>query len=164
VNVYIIAAMSADGYIARSTTELANWTSKEDKKLFMELTKRAGVMIMGRTTYDTIGRPLPGRRTIIYSHRPIDHDGVETTQLAPAELIASLKAQGYTELAICGGSSIYDLFLCAGVVNELYLTVEPVLFGNGVRLVKKAAGQALRLKSQSKLNDNTVLLHYEVIT
>ncbi|MCL5782229.1 MAG: dihydrofolate reductase, partial [Patescibacteria group bacterium] len=55
---FIIAALSADGYIARDEHHPAFWTSKEDKKRFVELTKRAGVVIMGSTTYTTIARPL----------------------------------------------------------------------------------------------------------
>lgn len=163
MNVFIIAALSADGFIAQDETQLADWTSKADKKLFVELTKRAGVMVMGSTTYKTIGRPLPGRRNIVYTTRTLDQDGVEATQLSPAELIKKLGGEGCEEVAICGGRSIYDQFLQAGVVNELYLTVEPILFGAGVSLLRTPAFQQLKLKATRMLNDNAVLLNYEVI-
>jgi dihydrofolate reductase len=159
---FIIAALSADGFIARSTTELADWTSKEDKKLFVELTKRAGVMIMGRQTYETIGKPLPGRRTIVYSRSGDTYDGVDVTSEDPATLLAGLASEGYDEVAICGGRSIYDLFLRSGLVDELYLTIEPVLFGEGIQLCGSPIETQLKLLDSRQLNENTQLLHYEV--
>lgn len=162
MKVFLIAAISADGFIARETNELANWTSKEDKKLYVELTKRAGVMVMGRTTFETIGRALPGRKTIVYSHQAVDIDGVEVTDEAPANLIHRLHRDGFKEVAVCGGSAMYTQFMEAGVIDELYLTVEPVLFGNGVPLFAGQLDVRLRLLESRQLNDNAVLMHYEV--
>lgn len=162
MNVFIIAAISADGFIARGNTELADWTSKEDKKVFVELTKRAGVMVFGGTTFRTFNRALPGRRNIVYSRTTIDVEGVETTQETPAELIERLAAEGHDEVAICGGSAIYDMFLQAGVVDEIYLTIVPTVFGTGVPLFKTPVVQELYLKSQRNLNDDVLLLQYGV--
>lgn len=162
MKVFLIAAITADGFIARETNELANWTSKEDKKLFVELTKRAGVMVMGRTTFETIGRPLPGRKTIVYTHRDVEIDGVEVTDDTPANLIHRLHIEGYKEVAICGGSAVYTQFMQAGVVDELYLSVEPVVFGSGVPLFAGLLDVQLRLLESRPLNDNVVLMHYEV--
>lgn len=162
MNVFIIAAVSADGFIAHDVDELADWTTKEDKKLFVTLTKRAGVMVMGGATYRTIGHPLPGRKNIVYSRGSIDGD-VEVTQEAPQQLISRLAQAGYDAVAICGGRSIYEMFLAAGAVDELYLTVEPVLFGRGVKLNELPADVPLKLLESSMLNDNTILLHYQVV-
>jgi dihydrofolate reductase len=163
MRVFIIASLTADGYIARNQTELVDWSSKEDKQLFVKLTKEAGVMVMGGNTYRTIGRPLPGRRSIVYSRQTIDHEGVETTQEDPAELIKRLEAEGHEAVAICGGRSIYDMFLQADLVDELYLTVEPLLFGNGVNLSSAALTTKLKLIDNTMLNDNTYLVHYKVV-
>lgn len=161
---FIIAAVSADGYIAETEHQLATtWTSKADRKVFRTLTKRAGVFVMGRTTFDTIGRALPDRRNIIYSRQPLAVEDVEVTSLPPGELLASLAQEGYEEVAICGGRSIYDLFMRAGLVDELYLTVEPVLFGKGITLFSDINRTNLSLIATEKLNDDTILLHYKVI-
>jgi len=159
---FIIAALSADGYIAHNAHELTDWTSKEDKKLFVELTKRAGVMVMGRSTFDTIGRALPGRKTVVYSSRPVEAEGVEVTQEPPQQLLARLSAEGYGEVAIVGGRSIYNQFLEAGVVDELYLTIEPLVLGSGVNLATIPKTMQLKLKELRKLNDDTVLVRYKV--
>lgn len=162
IKVFMIAAITADGFIAQGAEELVDWTSKEDKKLFVDLTKRAGVIVFGGNTFRTVNRALPGRRNIVYSRSKIDVEGVETTAEAPAELVKRLEREGLNEVAVCGGAAIYDLFLQAGVVDELYLSVEPVLFGSGVSLLKTPTAVELTLLEANKLNDNTMLLHYEV--
>jgi dihydrofolate reductase len=162
MKVTLIAALSADGFIARDAHQPADWTSKEDKKVFVELTKRAGVIVMGRNTYDTIGRALPGRRMIVYTSKELDNRDVETTQEKPADLIHRLGHDGYTEVAICGGRAVYDMFLAEGLVDTLYLTLEPKLFGSGLSLGHTPANTDLKLSKLTKLNDDTLLLQYEV--
>jgi len=160
MKVFILAALSADGFIARDRNELVDWTSKEDRKLFTELTTRAGVIVMGHNTYRTIGRALPNRRTIVYSSQPIKDEDVETTQEPPKKLVARLAKEGYKELAVIGGQSVYDEFLRAGVVDELYITVEPIVFGEGIRLTTLPV--QLQLEEQRQLNQDVVLQHYRV--
>jgi len=164
MQVYIIAAQTADGFIGLDDEHLSTkWTSKEDKQHFSELTTKSGVVIMGGNTYRTINRALPGRRTIVYTRQKIEQQGVESTQEAPDKLLARLEREGCTSVAICGGQSIYDMFLEAKLVDELYITVEPILFGDGMPLIKSRMTIELRLKEQRKLNDDTLLLHYEVV-
>nr|AIA13313.1 Dihydrofolate reductase [uncultured bacterium] len=163
---FIIAAVTADGLIGESSSQSSlEWTSAEDKKLFVTLTKEAGVMIMGSSTFATIGRGLPGRKTFVYTSRPdefADIEGVEPTSLEPAALLARLEAEGFTSAAICGGKSIYTMFLASGLVDELYLTVEPVILGDGVRLADSLPAVGLTLLESRNLNQDTVLLHYAV--
>lgn len=163
MKVILIAAVSADGFIGKSRNHLADWTSPEDKKLFVELTKRAGVIVMGRNTYETIGKALPGRLNIVYTTRAIDNPEVQTTSEEPQTLLDRLIADGYDQVAICGGQTVYDLFLSAGIVDEIYLTIEPKLFGSGITLAKTAADLNLKLISQQKINDDTLNLHYKVL-
>jgi dihydrofolate reductase len=158
----LIAAVTADGFIGRSAEHLADWTGKADKKLFVEVTKQAGAMVMGSRTFATIGRALPGRRTIVYTSRPesITAEGVETTSEPPAELVARLEREGASGLAICGGASIYGQFMAAGVVDELYLTIAPLVFGMGIPLFNEKLEISLQLLDFKQLDDDTILLHY----
>lgn len=162
MQVSIVATVSADGFIARGHNELADWSSKADKKLFVELTKRSGVMIMGSTTYKTIGRALPGRRNIVYSRGIIDQEGIETTSEAPAELLKRLEREDCQEVSICGGATIYDMFLRAGLVTDIYLTISPLLFGTGISFLTDTLDVQLVLKDSQLLDANSMLLHYEV--
>ncbi len=161
----LIAAITADGYIGRSAEHLADWTGKADKRLFVQVTKHAGTMVMGARTFETLGRSLPGRRTIVYTNHPekITAEDVKTTNEPPAELVARLKKEGASGLAICGGASIYTLFMKAGVVDELYLTVAPILFGTGIRLFTEELEAKMTLLESRNLDENTALLHYAVV-
>jgi dihydrofolate reductase len=163
MKVFIIAATTVDGFIGRDAEHLATtWTSEVDKRIFSQLTKQAGTIVMGSRTYATIGRPLPGRRTIVCTTQQID--GVETTSKTPKELVEQLKAEGVQELAVCGGAYVYSQFMQAGVVDELYLDVEPVVFGAGVPLFGQPLQAKLQLLSSQKLNDGgTTLNHYAVL-
>jgi dihydrofolate reductase len=174
---FIIAALTADGFIARTAHHLSDWTSREDKQLFVRLTKQAGVMVMGSATFATIGRALPGRRTIVYTRHPerikaegveIAAPGVETTSEPPAALVKRLAGEGVTGLAVCGGAQIYSLFMRAGAVDELYLTISPLLFGQGIRLFNSSLDVKLELLGQELLgqespNPAEILLHYRVL-
>nr|ALG03713.1 thymidylate synthase [uncultured bacterium] len=162
---FIIAALSADGFLAeKSNQNSTGWTSAEDTQFFKERTKQAGVVVMGRTTYETVGKPLPGRLNIIYSRQTPGSglpENLRYTQLAPQELLEQLQAEGHSEVAICGGSSIYTQFMKAGVVDTLYLTIEPILFGQGINLfTEPLGGKKLTLRKVSNLSSQTVLLEF----
>lgn len=166
---FLIAAQTVDGFIAQDPTQVSTaWTSGSDKKWFSERTKEARVVVMGSTTFKTINRPLPGRLTVIYTRHPEEFanfsaDEVMTTDLAPAELLAELEAKGFTEVAICGGSSIYSQFLAAGVIDTLYLTIEPIIFGQGVALFSEKTETKLQLVDITTLSEDTILLQYLVV-
>ena len=163
----LLAAITANGLIAVDQHHPATWTSKADKQFFVQKTKAAGVMIMGRTTFATIGRPLPDRLTIVLTKNPNEHESipnsVEYTSQTPNEIIQQLAARGFNEVIIAGGASIYTQFLKEDLVDEIYLTVEPYLFGSGINLLSESAlHQPLKLEESSKLSDNVILLHYRI--
>lgn len=161
IKAFIIAAQTADGFIAKDTHHAALWTSKEDKKRFVELTKRAGVVVMGSTTFATLPRPLKERVNVVYSRTKM-YEGAETTQDEPAVLLKKLEGRGFTEVAICGGQQIYTKFLEAKVVDTLYLTIEPKLFGTGIPLFNTSVDYNLKLISQSQSENGTLFLEYKI--
>lgn len=161
IRAYIIAAVTADGFIARDEKHSAFWTSKEDKKRFVELTKRAGVVVMGSTTYATLPRPLKERVNIVYT-RDKKFEGAETTQKTPVDLLAELESRGFKEVAICGGSKIYTMFMKANVVDRLFLTIEPLVFGKGISLFTEDLTHKLTLVSTAQSETGTLLLEYKV--
>jgi dihydrofolate reductase len=159
---FIIAAQSADGFIAKDSSHAAFWTSKEDKHRFIELTKQAGVVVMGSTTYKTLPRALKERRNIIYTRSNEVFEGAETTQESPLELLTRLHAEGHHQVAICGGSQIYTMFAKAGLVEKIYLTIEPIIFGKGISLFSEDLLLQLKLESHVKTEGGTLLLEYLV--
>lgn len=163
MNTFIIAAITADGFIGQDASHLSTrWTSQADKQFFTQKTKDAGVVVMGRSTFDTIGRALPGRRTIVMTSRPLQVGAVEPTQESPADLLRRLAVEGVAQVAVCGGANVYAQFVDAGVVDELFLTVHPIIFGAGIPLLNKQFRIPLQLLDTKNIGDETVLLHYRV--
>lgn len=185
MNVFLIAAISLDGQIAQAPDQVSTaWTSKEDHKFFVQRTKQAGAMVFGSSTFRTFNRLLPGRANIVYT-RDVEKfrgtvafevveitnetkslektDVLYATALTPMELVTVLEKSGIAELAVCGGSSVYALFMKAGVVQTLYITLEPVAFGKGVPLFSEGMNVKLELKNLTKLSEQTLLLEYGVL-
>ncbi|MBI4713704.1 dihydrofolate reductase [Candidatus Uhrbacteria bacterium] len=168
MNVILLAAISANGKIAEHEGQTSlDWTSKEDLHFFVEKTKEIGVLIMGRKTFDTIGKPLKGRRVIVMTkeEREVmeENEGggkVEFTNEQPRELLERLQKEGIESVVIAGGSSIYSQFLRVGLITELYLTVEPVLFGDGIPLATGFERINLSFVDSTLLGDGSVLLHF----
>ena len=65
LKVILLMALTVDGKIAKTSDHYPDWTGRGDKRLFAEISRRAGLVIMGSKTYDTIGKPLPGRQNIV---------------------------------------------------------------------------------------------------
>jgi dihydrofolate reductase len=168
MKLFILAAMTADGYVARDTQHLAHaWTTYEDKRLFTWLTKWAKVIIVGNQTYKTFERTFPDRRIIVMTRSPKDQtnngpaDHVEFTDEAPNKLLARLEAEGVTGVAICGGPQIYDLFKTTGLIHDFYITIQPGFFGTGLKLFTHELSMRLKLdEAQISTKDDTVILHY----
>ncbi|MDD2807904.1 MAG: dihydrofolate reductase family protein [Patescibacteria group bacterium] len=170
MKIIMIMAMTADGIIAKNSSQLADWTSRADKKAFIAETKKHGVIIMGQTTYRTIGRPLPGRLNLILTLEPDKfvadtQPGVlEFFKGQPSEVIALLEQRGYTSAVLGGGARTNAMFFEAKLVDELLITVEPKIFGTGLNFTEGVdLDLNLKLHSAKMIGDDAVILHYEVI-
>lgn len=112
----LIAAVAANGVIGSGNA--LPWRLPEDLKRFKALTLGHPV-IMGRKTYESIGRPLSGRRNLIVTRNPAFRaDGCETMATLAAALTACKGARD--EVFIIGGAQIYAEAL--PVADRLYLT------------------------------------------
>jgi dihydrofolate reductase len=172
MHVFIIAAETADGFIAKADNQNSmEWTSKADKDFFVQKTKEAGVVVMGRKTFDTIGKPLKGRHIIILTRGPVsqpphtdspESGTIEYSNESPADLLARLETAGTKTVAIAGGAAIYELFLQSGLVDTVYVTQEPVRFETGIRMCSDEMRQRFSLVSSTQLEGDTLLLEYTI--
>lgn len=102
----LIVATSANDVIGRGGT--MPWHLPEDLKRFRRLTMGKPV-VMGRATFEAIGRPLAGRRNIVISRQKnLTLDGCEVVA-GPEQALDRL--QGAGEVMIIGGGQIYEWFL-----------------------------------------------------
>jgi dihydrofolate reductase len=168
MRVLLLAAITVDGKIAQASDELNDWSSREDKRLFVRATREAGVVVMGRRTFATLPRPLPGRLNVVMTRTPPEYaaesqESVEYTSESPARILEQLAARGFSTVVVSGGAQVYRAFLTAGLVDEVWLTVEPLAFGAGVSLFGNAPlAQRFTLLEMERLGANAVHLRYAV--
>jgi dihydrofolate reductase len=163
----LVMVMTADGVIAKgSDHNPMDWTSQEDKDHFKEVSRDFGVMIMGQSSYDAIGSPLPGRLNIVLTREErTDQPGLlEHKQGDAKQILDDLEKRGHNKVLICGGTFVNSLFLKENLIDEIQITIEPKLFGAGLRLFDKTdVDLNMELMEIKKLNDNTINLLYRVI-
>lgn len=112
----LIAAVAANGVIGSDNA--LPWRLPEDLKRFRALTLGHPV-IMGRRTFESIGRPLPGRRNIVVTRNAAWRvEGCETASSLEAALAAA--GTGGDEIFVIGGAQIYAEAL--PLAQRLYLT------------------------------------------
>ncbi len=165
MKVILIMAMTADGIIARHSSHFPDWTCSADKRMFKQISQKAGVVIMGRRTFDTIGKPLPGRLNVVMTRHPEQFDPMENlvfSNEAPEKLLAGLAARGYQEAALAGGAHINTLFIRAGCIDEFILTLSPKMFGQGISLFSESIDIDLKLLDVNRLEAHTLVLRYSV--
>jgi dihydrofolate reductase len=108
-----IAAMAQNRVIGNSGQ--IPWHLPDDFKWFKRMTT-GHILVMGRKTFESIGKPLPGRETIVLSR--------SRSEITGARVVANLSeldpASEVREMFICGGSEVYAISL--PVCSDLYLT------------------------------------------
>jgi dihydrofolate reductase len=168
VKIILLAVVTIDGKLARNQHHFVDWSSPEDKKLFFSTTRKAGVLIVGHNTFRTFPSPLPGRLHVVLTRDTSDKtdvpEAVEYTDKSPQEIVAGLEERGYSEAVMAGGAGENTLFLKAALVDELWLTIEPLIFGTGIDLFNGAEFDLhATLISVEQLNEGgTVHLKYMV--
>jgi dihydrofolate reductase len=114
--VSLIAAMSKNRVIGRDNA--IPWNIPADMSRFRDLTLGHAV-IMGRKTFESIGKPLLGRKNIVVTRQP----GYPATGISVAGSLneAFLLAEGHGEVFICGGGEIYEQAL--PFAARIYITL-----------------------------------------
>ena len=97
---------------------------KEDMKMFSKLTIGNGnnAVIMGRKTYESIGKPLKNRMNIIISNTlNINNDNIISLTTID-DIFSYCKKNKFQDVWIIGGEKIYSLFINLDIVKEIYQT------------------------------------------
>lgn len=113
-NLFMIACVSRDGGLGKDGELL--WHIPEDMKFFRETTK-GNMVIMGRKTFDSIGRALPGRENVVLSSRKGEATDVKwCTREELGKVLRNAEGKKF----VIGGASLYEMFLPEA--EKIYLT------------------------------------------
>ena len=165
MKIILMMAMTVDGKIAKGSHELADWTSPEDKKKFREVTQKAGVVIMGANTFRTFPSPLKDRLNVVFTQEknPKEIEGVKWVSGEPQKVLEDLEKKGYSEAILGGGASINSLFLKNNLIDEILITIEPKIFGDGLSMFSEEMEADLKLLEMEKINEDSIMLRYKVV-
>jgi len=158
-------ATSIDGRISLEKRKLPDWTSKEDWKFFQSELAHADAVVVGRNTYLTAQSRLQKRTTFVLSSRIKNTLKKGTvTFINPACNDLKKLFSVYKTVAVVGGARVYQTMLDSNLLHELYVTIEPLVFGRGVPMFSGGSKtKQFELVSVKKLNaTGTLLLHYKV--
>ncbi|MCX2679777.1 dihydrofolate reductase family protein [Galbibacter sp. EGI 63066] len=167
ISIYI--AISANGLISNSRN-VPDWLSPEYGQGFVSICQKMRAVIMGKTTYNILTPdhlPLQKEGTTVVlttdEQAKSDNPTVVFTKSKATEITEMLEKKGHTEAVIIGGAMAMSEFINVGLVDDIYFVMEPVLFGSGLPMLKDVEHESkLNLQSVTKLNENTVQLHYEI--
>lgn len=162
-------AITANGYIARKNDETP-W-SKEEWESFFTKVKEAKNIVLGRKTFEMMksngNLAEIGNILIVVVSDKIKNDSDEANCLfvnSPVRAVETLKEKGFTEAFVAGGGILNSSFMQEGLVDEIYLDIEPFVFGDGVRLFSENDFEEnLELLAIKKLSKNVIQLHYSLI-
>ncbi len=83
---------------------------------------------------------------------------------SPSEAINILKQQGFETIMVCGGGKLNSGFMKENLIDEIYLDVEPIVLGQGIKLfADKDFERKLELIETKNLSQNEIQLHYKVL-
>jgi dihydrofolate reductase len=167
--VHFGGAMSLDGYIAGPNGEY-DWIVMDPDIDFAAMQARFDTYLIGRRTFDAMGRTASGRsggiRNIVASRTLKASDYPRLTVTADAaRTVAELKTQPGKDIAIFGGGDLFRSLLADGLVDRVEVGVIPVLLGGGIPLLPAPAARAtLALRSHRVYEKTgTIGLEYDVI-
>lgn len=169
--IMLFIATSLDGYIATEDDSL-DWLFKvegEGDNGYSEFYNTVDTVIMGRRTYDWLleqeleSFPYEGKVCYVFS-RTIGQDN-EHVQFFSGDIVNftnQLKNKEGKNIWVMGGGDLVHSFIKEKLVDELIITVSPVLIGRGIPLFKETDFETeLILKSINRFNQFAEL-HYEV--
>jgi dihydrofolate reductase len=169
----LIFVSTLDGKITKwGDPNVRAWSSKNDQDYFDIIWNKTKVIIMGSGTYDPDPvKPGPKHLFIVMTRNPEKYKSkeiagqIEFTNEAPLHLVKRFENEGEENLLVVGGPHIATTFLKEQLIDELWLTLEPKIFGQGGSFVtEEKLDIELDLISADKINDKgTLITKYRII-
>ena len=164
-------AMSLDAFIAGPNGEY-DWIVMDPDIDFAALMARFDTFLIGRKTFEVMRRmgdaapPAPGIQNIVFSRTLRAEDCPQAILSDDADrVVTDLRSKPGKDIALFGGGELFRSLLAAGLVDEISLSVIPVLLGGGIPLLPSPADRArLKLKKHRIYEKTgTVGLEYDIV-
>ena len=168
----VIFVTTLDGKITKwGDPHVMRWSSQEDQQYFRKIWNESPLIIMGSSTFDFDPiKPSPNSLLHIMTGNPEKYrkyevpGQLEFSDETPEALVTRFRSK-YEQMLVVGGPHVATSFFKDGLVDELWLTVEPKIFGTGGNfVVEEELDVNLKLLNIEKVNDRgTMIAKYAVI-
>jgi len=169
----LIFVSSLDGKITRwGEPNVRLWSSHQDQDYYKKVWNESRLIVMGSATFnaDTF-KPSPDHQIIVMTGHPDRYKNamvpgqIEFTNETPVELVTRFINKGHQQMLVVGGPHVATSFLKEQLIDELWLTIEPRIFGTGQNFATDAKLDIdTRLIQIEKVNDQgTLITKYAVL-
>lgn len=155
----IVVAKAKNNIIGKNNKLI--WNLPEDLKHFKELTT-GHTIIMGRKTFESLGRILPNRKHIIFSQNPDFKVNDENVEVVHSLLQIQELIEGEEEVFVIGGAMIYNFLM--PYVKKMYVTQINKDFDGDAFFPKINEEQWQEVERKTGIKDENNNLDYEFIT
>ena len=169
----LIFVSSLDGKVTKwGEPNVRSWSSHQDQDYYKKVWNESRLIIMGSATFnaDTFS-PSPNHLIIVMTSQPDRYKSFEVpgqmefTNETPVELSSRFTKNDQEKMLVIGGPHVATSFLQEKLVDELWLTIEPRIFGIGQNFATDAKLDIdLRLIQSEKVNEQgTMITKYAVL-
>lgn len=173
MRVILYMAITVNGLIAKEDDD-TSWVTETEWQSFSGMIRKYGNMVIGRRTYeimlknDEFNRSnLNKIKTVILTSGkpPIIHNPKFVSMAgSPREALSVLDNASFETIMVCGGGGLNSSFMEESLVDEIYLDIEPIIFGKGIRLFADANFETkVALIGTKKLSPSEIQLHYKTV-
>jgi dihydrofolate reductase len=162
-------ASSLDGYIAKpgDNLDFLSLVQQEGEDYgYAAFTESVDTVIMGRKTYDwvvnQVAYPHADKKSYIITHTPKPSEDNLVFYTGPLkDLVKQLKSEPGKHIFCDGGAEVVNALLMDDLIDEMIISIVPVLLGEGIRLFKDGRPeQGLELVASQTFESGLVQLHY----
>ena len=168
--IILYIAMSLDGYIAKQNDDISFLTAVEQEGEdygYSKFIETIDTVILGRKTYDKIlamgiDWPYGDRKVYVLTRAPKPDSGhIQFYSGSLSDLISTLKSQEGKHIYCDGGAETVHQLLQEDLIDELIISVIPIMLGDGISLFKGGLPEKrLQLIKSTSFEKGLVQLHY----
>jgi len=164
----LIFVSTLDGKITKwNDPFVKKWTSHQDKGYFDQVWNNAPLIVIGSRTFDADPiKPSKDHLLIVMTSRPEAYQShavegqLEFINASPADIFHKYEQSGYQQMLVAGGAHVATSFLKENLIDELWLTLEPKIFGQGGNFVAdEKLDIQLELLSSERVNEQGTLIN-----